>query len=269
MSSFFDDKKIDKNHTINLINSAATTFITFNTQSKLFSNQEIRKAIFSAIITDPSLIAQIQHSNQLNPDTFLPPTLRNGFPTKKPLAHLAATDPQKQFEKALANANLSRTDFEKVKLYFRPSPIEKKIAQIIQNILQNRLQLHIKLEQADSKTLTNRLYLKDYDISFSSWIAQFHDPINILDRFKLAQNAKNYTAWNDGNFVKLLNNSFESNNVENRITLLSQAEDILTNSFAIIPLYHWKSPVLIGKKIQNFATANCGYIILENLDIED
>lgn len=262
-------KKLDPSHTIKFIDSAATTFISFNTQSKLFSNKEIRSAIFSAIVSDPSLMSEIENLNQLRPETLLPPSLRSGFPSKQNLQNLALPDPKKQLDIALEKNNLSKKDFEKIKLYFRPSPLEKKIAQIIQSILHNKLQIHIKLEQADSKTLMNRLYVKDYDICFSSWIAQFHDPINILDRFKFSQNAKNYTAWSDADFANLLNSSFESQNKETRLHLLSSAEDLLTESLAIIPLYHWKSPVLLGKKIQNFTTANCGYIILENCDIEN
>ena len=61
-----------------------------------------------------------------------------------------------------------------------------------------------KIEQLDAPTHMDKLHRRGHQIALSSWIAQFHDPISILDRYRLPANPKNFAGWENPLYTALL-----------------------------------------------------------------
>lgn len=243
---------------------AASTFCTMNTQTFPFSNQALRKAFALAVINHPMIAKEIAVTSQIKAPSLLPPSLREGFSSLSP----PKEQPTKLLDQAMQELGIAKQDLSGLTLYYRTNPLERKIGEILQKIWDEELGIHVHLEQTDPKSLMHRLYARNYQISLASWIAQFHDPINILDRFKDEKNQKNYPGWSHPEYKKRLDESAKTQDASSRLNILAEAEKILEEETVCIPLYHWSSPLLIHPKVKGLTTTNSGGILIEHVSIE-
>jgi oligopeptide transport system substrate-binding protein len=81
------------------------------------------------------------------------------------------------------------------------------------------------------------LHEKDYSLGFACWIAMYHDPLNILEKFTNKTYAMNFSNWENPKYTQLVNRSFyEQGNT--RLQTLEEAEMVFLNEMPYIPLYH-------------------------------
>lgn len=225
---------IPENISYHLIPMAASTFCTINTHS---IDKEKRLSLTAAVKNHAILNEEIQQMGQIPAEHLLPPTLRENFQD-----HPLSTQTDATFD-------------EPLKLYYKNHPLEKKIAQTLQRIWRDS-GIQVDIEQVEAKSLMKKLYHKHYQLSLASWIAQYHDPINILERFKEESNAKNFPGWSNDEFKELLaNNEFE------------KGEHLLEQEAIIIPLYHWNSPLLVHPRVQGLSSTSTGGLILEQISL--
>lgn len=226
---------LPKNLPFHLIPMAASTFCSLNTK-KL--SLPIRKAL-SAIQNHPKLVKEIEMMGQIPARHILPPSLRESF-----------SDNVKETRAPI------KLDPIELTLYYKGHPLEKKIAQTLQKIWEETLGIHIQIEQVESKSLINKLHTKNYQLCLAYWIAQFHDPINILERFKEETGAKNYPGWSSDEYKEYL----AQNDLE-------KGEYLLEEQTVMIPLYHWNSPLLINPRVQGLSSTSTGGLLLERISL--
>lgn len=258
---------LKKEFPIRLLPMAASTFCTFNTETYPFSNKALRKAFALAVQNHPYITGEVETSGLIPANDLLPTSLclqknSDAFGQVKTLAA------QDFLKTALEELQITRKDLEELTLYYKTNPVEKKIALTLQKLWSETLGITIKIEQMDPKSLVQRLYARNYQLSFGSWIAQFHDPINILERFKDEKNPKNYPGWKDTNYSEILNRASSESNQTKRLKLLQKAERVLTDETILIPLYHWSSPLLVHPRVHGLATTSSGGILLEKCCIK-
>lgn len=227
---------LPKHLSYQLIPMAASTFCTMNTKT---IDMKLRKALLFAIKNNPAMIQEIESLGQIPAFHILPPTLRENF--------------KQNHETAV----ISSTTSDSLILYYKNHPLEKKIAQTLQKIWKDA-HLTVRIEQIESKSLMKKLNDKNYQLSMASWIAQYHDPINILERFKDEKNAKNYPGWSSPEYLAMIaNNEYE------------KGEQLLEDQAVLIPLFHWNSPLLLHPRVQGFASTSTGGLILERITFNE
>ena len=237
---------------------AASTFCTFNTERIPFSNENIRKA-FNLATDRVEIAREIFPTNQIFASRYIPPALCDGknrilFPPFNP--RLA----RDHLTKGLQELNTTITS---VTIHYRHGTIDEKLAQILKEMWETTLGLEVKLRQTDGKTHKDCLHKRNYEIALSSWIAQYPDPMNILERFKNRSNAKNYCSWEDPEFTSLLELAKKTMDPLERLSLLEKAEELLADQVPIIPLYHWSNPSLAHSRLHNYQTTPGGGILFE------
>jgi oligopeptide transport system substrate-binding protein len=241
------------------IPNAATTFCAFNTSAFPLNNMKLRKALCYAINRE-EITREITQTGQHPADSFLPPP----FATVR--KQLFEPDLAKQLlNEALQELNIEPSQLE-LTLHFKVSQLEKRVAQTLQRHWKEILGLDISLIQMDAKSITAHLHARNYQICLTAWIAQFDDPISILERFKNPKDLKNYSAWENQKYTEILNASFCSKEREKQ---LSQAEQIFSEEVPIAPIYHWKTPVIKGNNITSIETTPCGGILFERFKLEE
>ena len=240
---------------------AASTFCTMNTEIFPFSNKTLRKAFALSVKNHPMIAQEVEMLGQIRALHILPPTLSlsQKVPTNEealPLLH-----------QALQELQITLQDLSSLTLYYKAGPMEKKIAQTLQRVWEETLGVHVQIEQIDPKSLAQKLYAKNYQLSLTSWIAQFHDPINILERFREEKNPKNYSGWSSREYKELLSLASSTQNPRERILHLEMAENLLEEQTLLIPLYHWRSPMLIHPRIHGLKTTHSGGLLIEQSSI--
>jgi oligopeptide transport system substrate-binding protein len=245
---------------IHFIPSAATTICTFNTQVYPFNNASLRKA-FSYAIDRDEIVGKVAEGGQTPASSILPPVFSDQtFFLSDPIGA------RLYFEMAIEELQIAPKALESLTLYFRPGQVEKRLAQTLQRQWKDVFGITINLIQLDFKSHAQRLQSRDYHISLASWIAQFNDPMSILQRFKDGSNLKNYAGWQDIRYINLLN---EADNSDKRRELLEQAETFFACEMPITPIYHWRSPSLSNPIIESVATTPCGGVLFEKFKLNN
>lgn len=246
---------------LQFVPSAATTLITFNTQTFPFHNVHLRKA-FSSAIDRSEIVEKVAISGQIAATSLLPPSLSSQephFPQK------SAEEARSHFQKALDELEIDPSQLA-LTLYFKPNQIEKRLAQTLQRQWAEVLGVTVQLAQLDLKSHAQRLQARDYQIALASWIAQFDDPISILERFKDKANLKNYAGWENSEYGQIL---AEAAGSTQRLELLKKAEALLADQAPLAPIYHWRSPALCSPRISATAATPCGGVLFERFRLID
>lgn len=262
-------KKLQNQGKLRFISMDASTFCTFNNQTFPFYNTSLRQA-FCYAIDRKAIIDETLQTGQIPAATPLPPTL---FPPvcRKPTKALK-TDvkaAKELLQKGLKELNISSSDLENITLYYKQGQDNQRLAQTLQKNWKKTLGISIKIEQLDQKHLLQNLQRREYQISLASWICQFHDPISLLDRFRIINNPKNYPGWTSEAYVTQLEKASRAINTEERNELLKEAEEIFMRDTPIAPLFHWTVPYISNDKLKEIATTSTGGILFDQFKIAE
>lgn len=245
----------------------ASTFLTFNVNHPIFQNKNIRKAL-SLAVHRKSLVDNITQCNEEVAIGSIPSLL------KAPGAKIFLQDndiyhAKTHLERGLKELNLTPKDLDGLVLSYSTNTNYKRLAQAIQQQWKESLGISIKLEETDFKILMDKLNRRDYQIGLSIWIVQYNDQMNILDRFKSRSNAKNYPGWENEKYIQLLDQSALATSAEERLAILEEAEELITEETPFTPLYHWNCVYLKKARVHGLYISPVGSIHLNHVFIDD
>jgi oligopeptide transport system substrate-binding protein len=245
---------------------AGTTIIAFNIDQKPFNNVKIRKALAYAIDRE-SIVANITQMGEIAATNAIPPVLKNN---RNHAFFKDANGAQAKIllEEGMEELGITREAFKNVVYYYTTREMDHKIAQAIQQQWQKALGIQIRLENLEHKVLMDKLVKRDYGFAQSLWIAQYNDPMNILERFKLKSNAKNYANWENSEYVRLIEQSFYENGAK-RAEILEQAEAIFLDEMPICPIYHWEMVYMVQPHLNNVGMTPVGDLVFEKLNVKN
>jgi oligopeptide transport system substrate-binding protein len=232
---------------------AASTFCTFNTEGSPFSNAKLRKALSLAIDRE-EITKKILQTGQTPAQQVVPPVLLD--------RSTSLYDPERArayYKEALQELG----ELPPIRLLLRNGQIDRHIAQALQRMWKQVLGLDVVLEQTDYKSHKYRLHRREYQVALAYWIAQYNDPMNILERFQDGNSPKNYSAWDRPRFKQLINEARSTADEKKRAELFSLAEAMLIEEMPIAPLYHWSNPVLCNPRLQNLYVTPSGGVLFE------
>ncbi|MES2273303.1 MAG: peptide ABC transporter substrate-binding protein [Chlamydiota bacterium] len=257
---------LDSQDALCYLPSAATTICTFNTETFPFQNRSLRMA-FSYAINRDEIVKKITQLGQLPATRCVPPSLfGNQNKALYPISDELAA--RIYFQKALKELNISAEELEPLTLYFKHGQIDKRLAQTLQKQWKEVLGVTVQLEQLDFKSHTQHLQKRDYQIALAFWIAQYNDPLNILERFRDRENLKNYSGWEDPDYAALLDLASFERDPQKRLEILEAAEALLADQMPIAPLYHWNNPSIHSPRIEEIATTPTGGILFERFRLK-
>jgi oligopeptide transport system substrate-binding protein len=240
---------------------SASTFFTFNTVRPPFNNLHLRKA-FCMAIDRHEIAREILPQTQIIATRCIPPSLAGG----ENRDILPSFDPEQakiHLQLGLQEVGETVESLSPVILHFRSGIVDRNIAQIIQRKWKDILGVDVLLVETDFKTHKEILHARKYEVAIANWVAQYHDPANILERFKTPTNAKNYPAWNHPQYAHLIQQLQQEFEPQKRRPLIEQAEDLLAQELPILPIYHWSSPSLCSQRLQNMQTTPSGGVLFE------
>jgi oligopeptide transport system substrate-binding protein len=246
---------------------SASTFFAFNTTLKPFSNENLRKA-FCLSIDRQKIANEILPNHQILATRCIPPALCQG----KNRDILPSYNPQKAkeyFEIGLKELGETKEDISPIVLHYRVGAVDRMIAQVIQREWTDVLGIEVKLIQTDFKTHKDLLHSRNFQVAIANWVAQYHDPMNILERFKNPSNAKNYSGWDNQEFAELIDQAIETSDEVLRERLIEQAEELIADALPIFPIYHWSNPSLCSSRLKNIHTTPSGGVLFERCWISE
>jgi oligopeptide transport system substrate-binding protein len=216
----------------------ANTYIQLNTPKPPMNDIRVRKAFGLAI--DRKTLAIFKRTAK--PITSFVP---NGIFPGYPVARGDDFDPERAkallaeagFRDSAGKFDPSKFPVDSVEYSYNTSERNRQIAEFLQAQWKQNLGLTIPLKNMEWKTfLDYRAKLEYRGLVRGAWVADYLDPFSFLNIFS-TPTGDNGTGWWDQKYVDLLNAANRTTDPAKRFETLVEAEQMLLDSGAVIPLF--------------------------------
>ncbi len=110
----------------------------------------------------------------------------------------------------------------------------------------------VEVQQSEFATFLQQIQRGDFQMAEQGWIADYVDPEDFLDIKLHSQSTDNYGRYNNAEFDRLVEQARTEQNSEARMNLYRQAEQIVVNDAAWIPLYHSMDNALVKPYVKDY-----------------
>jgi len=249
--------------------SAGTAYFRFNTTKPPFNNVNIRKAFIKAVDYQ-KLVDQVTKRKEKPAEGFV------SFGMKDPsgadfrqgsgkLVSFDAAEAKKLLEKGMAEAGFKT--LPEVTLTTNTNDLSKKIVVAMQAMFKENLGVDVKVETKETKVLTDEQKKLQLQLSRSSWLPDFADPINFLDLW-VTDSSNNRTGYSNKQYDKLIHDAYNEPDNKKRFALMNEAEKLLFEDAPIMPLYYYSSAYLQSEKVSGVLRHAYGYIDFKYADLK-
>ncbi len=220
-------------------------YYLLNTTIKPLDDIRVRKALNMAI-DRKSIVETITKGGQEPAFNYTPPGA-GGYQ-----AHAKIKEDISEAKKLLAEAGFPEGEnFPSLELLFNTSESHKAIAEAIQDMWKQNLGIDISLINKDWKIYLKARKEKDYQIARASWIGDYNDPNTFLDMWT-SDSGINHSGWGMKEYDQLIQAATQESNPKERFKIFQNAEKMLMEEAACIPIYFYKSVYLIHPNVSNW-----------------
>lgn len=263
--SFFPSEilqDLDKQKLLTFFPVAATKFLAFNTTTTPFKNANIRKA-FGLAISRKSLVEHITKLKEEPALNVISPILTGESNT---YFVDGDTNQARAFFK-MGLEELQLTSFPPVTFIFVPSEINKSLVQALQQMWLKTLGVMVNLEQTEFKELHSRSQKGTFSMGLFAWVADYGDPMNILERFANKTNHRNYPKWEHSGYNQLLHEIRKTSSKPEYLTKVKQAEKLLIEEMPFTCLFHENYAFLVHPHVKGLEISPLGHIYFDRISI--
>ena len=112
------------------------------------------------------------------------------------------------------------------------------IAEFVQRSLRTNLNINVKINNMEWRSLLPKLQKGDFEIGRSGWCADFPDPQDFLQVFH-SSSENNYSQYKNPKYDDVIDKLRLTSNQKRRNELSYQAESIINAEVPVLPLYFY------------------------------
>ena len=155
-------------------------------------------------------------------------------------------------QRLLTQAGFSQTNpMSPLTIHYNTAESHRDIAEVIAHTWKMALGIDVGLANQEWKVWLDSQNRLDYQISRSSWIADYPDASSFLGIFT-SDNPNNRTGWKNATFDDLMARSERELNPQQRNQLLVSAERILLEEVPAIPIYSYVTQNVVNPRLGGF-----------------
>jgi dipeptide transport system substrate-binding protein len=156
-------------------------------------------------------------------------------------------------------------ELPEITLSYNTSESHKAVAAAMQDMFKENLGIDIKLANAEWNVfLQNQKDLK-HQLSRSSFLADYADPINFLESF-ITDSSMNRTGWSNEEYDKLIEQAKNESDEAKRWEYMYEAEKVLFEDMPIFPILFYNQVVLRKDSVKDIVRHPVGYLELKWAD---
>ncbi len=232
---------------------AGTYYYLFNVEKAPFDDIEIRKALTYAV--DKEFITEfVTAQGQVATDNWIPPKMNNYAeyvePNKADWTTMSFEDRQKEAKKILKSKGYNKKNPLKFTLRYNTSENHKRIAVAIAEMWKE-IGVDVELYNTEVKVHYGDMDKHDFQISRAGWLADYNDPVNFLS-LMITGTGNNYGQYSNPKYDQLLIEASKQTDLAQRAEMLKQAEKMMLDDFAALPIYNYVSQNLVSPKLKGF-----------------
>ena len=242
----------------------ATRYVGFNNRHTPFENVGVRRA-FALAVDKRALVEQALHGTGIPADRILPVGLLGTQLSIQPLAFNATAA-----KNELAVAGYPNGEgLPPITLTYAREGDNAVAAQALQAMWQANLGIAVKLEELSLEDFSDRLDTtyhtpqQGLQMYYSIWGADYPDPHNFLSQQLRTDTVNNNGHFSDAEFDQLVNEADQlgdRSQIERRLQLYAQAEQIAIDKVGWLPLFYPRFNVLLHPRVQGLVITPNGIV---------
>lgn len=259
--------QLKDNDELRIDDQAGLYFYRFNTSMEPFTNKKIRQAFAFAV--DQEEIVNFVTKNGEKPAHgfvtygFIGP---DGQEFRDSVGDLVSFDPEKAkqlLEEGMKEEGYS--ELPKVTISYSTSESHQNIAIALQSKFKEVLGVDAELQNVESGVFLSEQKEFKYQMSRSSFLHDYADPVNALESF-ITDSSMNRTTWSNADYDKLIADIKNETDENKRWDLLKQADKLLMDEMPVFPLYFYNSTSLEKPGVSGILRHPVGYVDLKYAD---
>jgi oligopeptide transport system substrate-binding protein len=223
-----------------------TYYFRLNTTKPPTNDPRVRKALSMAVDRD-SLTKFVTKSGEIPTSSFVPVNMP-GYERVRglPFDPVAA-------RKTLAEAGFPEgKGFPKTELLYNTNELHRAIAQAVQQMWKEHLNIELDLVNVEWKVYLDRQRNLDYQISRAGWIGDYVDPNTFMDMW-VTGGGNNQTGWGNKRYDDLIARAGRTLEARERMKLFNDAEKMLVvDELPIMPLYTYVNKGMLSRKVKGW-----------------
>ena len=231
----------------------ATTYVVTNTQKAPFTDARVRKALGMAMDRE-YITGSILRGGQIPSYNFVPMGMNDYTPAEFSWKSMPRPERLKEAAKLLQEAGYGPNKPIKFEYLYRSTGDNPRIAPVIQqNFKDIAPWVQAEIRQVETQALYDALKTKNYEISDTGWVADFNDPYNFLYLLDSRTGPMNYGAYKNPAYDALLDQSALETDPAKRSAILKQAEQLMLEDAAVLPMLTRVTQDIVSPKITGYA----------------
>jgi oligopeptide transport system substrate-binding protein len=220
-------------------------FYRINVARKPLDDPKVRLALNLSVDRE-AIVKNILREDQKPATGYTPPGMGDYQPLDK--MHY---DPARA-RQLLAEAGFPNgKGFPKFTIHFNTMESHRAIAEAIQQMWKEELNIDVGLENQEWKVYLDTQNNKNYDLSRSGWIGDFMDPVTFLSMWTTG-NGNNNTNWGNPKFDAFIEQATRTGDPKARLEILHQAEDLFLSESPVVPISWSNNAYLLQPSVQNW-----------------
>jgi oligopeptide transport system substrate-binding protein len=225
-----------------------TYFYWINVRKKPLDDKRIRKALNLSIDRE-RIVKFVTLGGQLPGNIYTPPGTGGYTPIPRLPADLSRVEEAK---KLLAEAGFpGGKGLPPIEILYNTHEGHKKIAEALQQMWKQNLGIEVKLFNQEWKVYLDTMHQGQFQLGRQGWIGDYNDPNTFLDML-MSDNGNNRSGWKNAEYDALLNKAAQEQNLQKRLGIFQQAEDLAMEELPIIPLYIYTRNYLKHADVQGW-----------------
>jgi oligopeptide transport system substrate-binding protein len=220
-------------------------FYRMNVARKPLDNPKVRLALNFAVDRD-AIVKNILREDQRPATGYTPPGMGD-YQTLEKMHY----DPERARQLLTEAGYPNGKGFPKFTIHFNTSESHRAIAEAIQQMWKEVLNIDVGLENQEWKVYLDTQNNKNYELSRSGWIGDFMDPVTFLSMWTTG-NGNNNTNWGNPKFDTFIEQAARTGDPKARLNILHQAEDLFLSESPVVLVYWYVNACLLQPSVQNW-----------------
>ncbi len=240
--------------TFMILPNDATYYYAFNTQVEPMNDVRVRKAL-SLSIDRTAIVETVTKAGQIPAHSLIPGGHldANGdvFNEVSGTYDIAPTAKAEEAQALLAEAGYPNGEgFPNLEIMYNTSEGHKNIAEAIQEMWKQNLGIDVTLTNQEWAVFQTSRIEHNFQIARAGWVGDYSDPMTYLGML-MPGGTNNYSQWDNEEYATLLEESKTAAGQE-RFELLYKADQLLGESYAVMPIYYYTDPQMVSDTVQNW-----------------
>lgn len=227
-----------------------TYYYEINNEKAPFDDARVRTALKLAVDRD-IVVNKVVAQGQTEAFGFTPPFMADMEAIEPEWFTWSQKERNAKAVELLEEAGYTKKNPLSFNLLYNTSESHKKVAIAVSSILKQNAGINVRLENQEWKTFLDSRHQGTYEVARAGWCADYNEPSSFLN-IMLSNSSNNTSHFKNRAFDAAMRASIEASNTEERIKAYQEAEKVLDEESAIVPLYYYVNSRLVKPHVGGY-----------------